>query len=161
MVHPSRPSVSEAVSERCELKARRRRTMLCIGGRTLRPGRLPSSFETRALKRPNRISKFACALLRMKGALKNRYRGPELGEPALERFHRRQLRGFLLIFGQPEADDVDPAAGNRARDQHYAIERQRRALLRRMVEMDVEIIGKGQLHSRLVHLDAVNLGQFT
>ena len=45
-MHPSRPSASEVVSEWCELTARRRRTMLCIAGRTMRPS-LYSSFETR------------------------------------------------------------------------------------------------------------------
>jgi hypothetical protein len=36
-MHPTRPSVSEVVSERCELTSRRRRTMLRIAGRTMRP----------------------------------------------------------------------------------------------------------------------------
>ena len=46
-----------------------------------------------------------------------------------------------------------------ARDQHDDIERQRRALLRRVIEMDVEIIGQRLLGLLLLHGHAIDLGK--
>src|SRR5262249_39959582 len=71
-------------------------------------------------------------------------RGPELGELLLECFHPRQRLALVLLFGQAKADDIDPPARDRTRDQHDGVEHKRRALLRRAVEMDVEIVGQRQ-----------------
>src|SRR5205823_6007124 len=68
-----------------------------------------------------------------------RHRRPDLRELALKRLPARQLRDFFLVLRQTQADDIDAAAAEAARHQHDGIQRKFRALLRRAVEMDVEI----------------------
>ncbi len=68
--------------------------------------------------------------------------------------------GCFLVLRQPQSDDIDPAAADAARDEIDGVERQRRALLRRMIEMNVEIIRQRQLRLRFIHRHAVDLGQF-
>ncbi len=55
-------------------------------------------------------------------------RRPDLRELALERAAPRQWRGLVLVFRQAQADHVDAAAAEAARDQHDRVERKRRRL---------------------------------
>ncbi len=47
-----------------------------------------------------------------------RHRRPDLRELAPEPLHARQRRGLFFVFRQAQADDIDPAAAEAARDQH-------------------------------------------
>src|SRR5437763_879816 len=69
-----------------------------------------------------------------------RHRRPYFRKLAPEGLPARQLRGFFLILRQAQADDIDPATAEAARHQHDGIQRKFRALLRRAVEMDIEVI---------------------
>src|SRR6202165_721418 len=86
-------------------------------------------------------------------------RRPHLRQLALERSQARQWGGLFVVFGQAKADDIDPAATEVARHQNDGVERQRRALLRRMIEMNVEIIGQRQLRLLAIHGHAIGRSQ--
>src|SRR5258705_2884972 len=92
--------------------------------------------------------------------LNPRDRRPNLRELALERLCAGQRHGLFLLLGQSQADDVDPAAADAARDENDRIERELRALARRAVEMNVEIISQRQPGLLLVNLNADDLVQF-
>ena len=93
-----------------------------------------------------------------RNTLKSRHLGPDIRQLALERAEPRQWRGLFLIFRQPQADDIDPAAAEAARHQNDRFEPQRSAFRRRVIEMNVEIIGQRQLRLLLIHGDAVDRG---
>src|SRR4051812_48106689 len=69
---------------------------------------------------------------------------PDLRQLALEGLYARQRCGLFLVLGKPQADDIAPATAEAARHQNDRVERERRAFLRRVIEMDVEVIRQRQ-----------------
>src|SRR5690349_10646439 len=70
------------------------------------------------------------------------------------------MHDLLLFLRQSQAYYVDPPAADAARDQHDGIKHKLRAYLRRMVEMNVEIVSQRQLGLLFSGGYAVDLGQF-